>query len=159
MSKPTPEQVEAVGLNLRRISHGLKRHMAILLSAEGLTFPQMTLLRVICHKQNPTLADVTGELHLAPSTVSGIVKRLERDGLVERLPDPDDLRVYRLRITAKADKMLRETFVTYNQHLARILSHFSERELAALDDALRKLSIWVEQEVPTRPERKDTYHG
>ncbi|HKM39603.1 MAG TPA: MarR family transcriptional regulator [bacterium] len=150
MTEATPNQVERVGWYLRHISRCLDRDMAFLLSREGLTFAQMLVLRQIKASQCTTLAELTDQLKWAASTLSGIIKRLERDGLVERLPDPSDLRVYRLCITPKAHQVLEVTCKAYNEHLAGILSHFQGEELTALITGLEGLWRAVRKEQPQR---------
>lgn len=141
--------VERVGRHLREINHALKRHYAVLLCSEGLTFPQMVVLRRITEKGETTLAEITGELQLAASTLSGIVKRLERDGLIEKVADPNDLRVFRLRALPKAQELLARAMDIYKVHLGRVLGHFSPEELVSLVACLEKLSEAIVQETPT----------
>lgn len=150
MSPVPPEQVDQVGYYLRRIFRCLDRDLAFLLSQEGLTFPQMVVLRYIRAKDGTTLAELAETLQWAASTLSGIISRLERDGLITRQPDPADLRIYRLRITAKAKAILGKTYRTYNDHLGCILAHFSPREIEVLLTSLRRLWQAVQQEQPGR---------
>lgn len=150
LSELTAKNVEQVGYYLRNVFRCLDRDTAFLLSQEGLTFAQMVVLRHISSCDGTTLAELTGSLKWAASTLSGIIKRLERDGLVERLADPTDLRVYRLRITDKAHQVLEATCLAYTDHLASILSHFTPEELAMLIASLKKLWQAVQKEQPSR---------
>lgn len=45
------------------------------------------------------LGEIGRALDLGPSSLSGLVDRMERSGLVQRVPDPDDGRAARLRLT------------------------------------------------------------
>ncbi len=45
------------------------------------------------------LGDLAGELDTTPRNVTGLVDHLERDGLVERVPDLEDRRSVRARLT------------------------------------------------------------
>ena len=45
---------------------------------------------------------------VAPITVARLVDRLEAQGLVERCTDPDDRRIWRLRLTPAAAPLLRD---------------------------------------------------
>ena len=150
LSKMPAGEVEQVGYYLRSIFRRLDRDMAFLLSQEGLTFAQMVVLRHIRAQDGTTLAELTDNLQWAASTLSGIIKRLERNGYLERLADPTDLRVNHLRITDKAHHILEKTCCTYNDHLADVLSHFRPDELALLLSSLQKLWQAVQQEQPCR---------
>lgn len=46
------------------------------------------------------LGDVGRALDLSASSLSGLIDRMNRSGLVERVPDSDDGRAFRLRLTA-----------------------------------------------------------
>ena len=46
---------------------------------------------------------------VAPITVARLVDRLEEQGLVERCTDPNDRRIWRLRLTKAAEPLLRDT--------------------------------------------------
>ncbi|MFI5283169.1 MAG: MarR family winged helix-turn-helix transcriptional regulator [Candidatus Dormibacterales bacterium] len=45
------------------------------------------------------LGDLAHNLDSSPRNITGLVDHLERDGLVERVPDPDDRRSIRARLT------------------------------------------------------------
>jgi DNA-binding MarR family transcriptional regulator len=47
------------------------------------------------------LGDLAEGLDSTPRNITGLVDHLERDGLVERVPDPDDRRSVHARLTAK----------------------------------------------------------
>lgn len=155
MAAPPEKHVEAIGYHLREINHMLKRHLAVLLAAEGLTLPQMIVLRKIRERGEITLGEIAADLHLAPSTLSGIIKRLEREGLVEKEVDPHDLRIVRLRASPKADSIIQRTSSIYNTHLSAVLSHFTAEELDILLSSLRKLKGYVEEEDPSKLLRGD----
>jgi DNA-binding MarR family transcriptional regulator len=69
-----------------------------------LTPPQVLALQVLVEALRETgaglsLSDLSRRMALAHSTVSGIVTRLERRGLVQRTPRPDDRRFVRIELT------------------------------------------------------------
>lgn len=150
LSRVPAEQVDQAGYYLRNIFRRLDRDLTFLLSQEGLTLSQMVVLRHVRVKDDTTLVELAETLQWAPSTISGIISRLERDGFLRRQPDPDDLRVYRLRITKKAETVLERTCRTYSEHLASILAHFSPEEMKNLLTGLHNLWQAVQQEQPCR---------
>lgn len=73
----------------------------------SLTAPQLQALQVIVEhlRQAGTglsLSDLSEKMGLAHSTVSGIVSRLERDGVLRRAPRPDDRRYTKIELTDQA---------------------------------------------------------
>lgn len=155
MPNLSAEEIEQVSYYLCNIFRRLDRDMAFLLSKEGLTFAQMLVLRYIRDRGGTTLAELTEELHWSASTLSGIIKRLERDGYIKRQSDPADLRVYRLKITNKAYHILEKTCCIYNDHLTSIASHFQTEEFSLLLLSLQKLWHAVQQEQPCRNQEGD----
>ena len=77
--------------------------------AEGLTHVQHQLLVAIKgHHENqpPTMGDLAGYLLLRPHSTVELVDRAEAAGLVERMPDGEDGRVVRVRLTADGEEIL-----------------------------------------------------
>jgi DNA-binding MarR family transcriptional regulator len=98
--------------------------------AEGLTHVQHQLLVAIKgHPGNrpPTVGDLAGYLLLRPHSTVELVDRAEAAGLVERIPDLDDGRIVRVRLTSEGDRVLQKLT---RAHLDRL------HELAAVLDAL-----------------------
>jgi DNA-binding MarR family transcriptional regulator len=77
--------------HLRAIRLILKRPIAEAIAGSGLTAPQVGVLKALVGG-GLSLKELSARLGLAHSTVSGIVDRLERRGLVRREPDARDRR-------------------------------------------------------------------
>jgi len=74
----------------------------------GLTAPQAKLL---VHLDEPCrMSDLAGQQSCDPSSITSLVDRLERDGLVKRVADPDDGRVRLVTLTA-AGRRMRQRFL------------------------------------------------
>ena len=98
--------------------------------AAGLTHVQHQLLVAIKGHPGgrpPTVGDLAGYLLLRPHSTVELVDRAEAAGLVERMPDPDDGRVVRVRLTATGDRILHKLT---RAHLDRL------HELAVVLDEL-----------------------
>ncbi len=98
--------------------------------AEGLTHVQHQLLVAIKGHPGdapPTVGDLAGYLLLRPHSTVELVDRAEAARLVERVPDPDDGRVVRVRLTRTGDRILHKLT---RAHLERL------HELAVVLDEL-----------------------
>ena len=96
--------------------------------AEGLTHVQHQLLVAIKgHRGDlpPSVGDLAGYLLLRPHSTVELVDRAAAAGLVERVPDPDDGRMVRVRLTADGEEILQQLT---RAHLDRL------HELAAVLD-------------------------
>jgi DNA-binding MarR family transcriptional regulator len=107
----SPEQelrreAEAIVDHLRAIRLILKRPIAEAIAASGLTAPQVGALKALAGGDPQSLKDLCSRLGLAHSTVSGIVDRLERRGLVRRETDPQDRRLTRIVVTDEVKTFL-----------------------------------------------------
>jgi DNA-binding MarR family transcriptional regulator len=73
----------------------------------GLSFSRYEALSLLHFSPDGTLplAKTSERLLLHPSSVTGTIDRLARDGLVERLPHPTDRRVTLARITPAGDRL------------------------------------------------------
>lgn len=58
------------------------------------------------HEVGPTIGDVADYLLVRPHSAAELVSRAHAAGLVERLSDPDDARIVRLRLTKLAERKL-----------------------------------------------------
>lgn len=98
----------------------------------GLTIQQLRVLMLLDLDNGAAQHDIAEKLGIGLATVTGLVDRLERRGLVIRVPDASDRRVRRA-VLSPAGRELVDRIVLVGQELR-------ERLLAAIDiDALRGL--------------------
>jgi len=76
---------------------------------------------------------------MSPAAMSGYVDRLERAGLVERTPNPNDRRRQGLSVTAEGDRVLRSVKSRRTAWLAARLEGLTPEELGAIDNAVEPL--------------------
>ncbi len=76
--------------------------------------------------------DLAERLHLEKSTVSRLAADLERAGLLARERDPDNRRLYRLRLTAQGLAMHRHMRGAFDGHFHRWLQSMTPQEIEGL---------------------------
>ena len=92
----------------------------------GLTGTQhQLLLAVRGHGQAPSIGDVAEHLLLRHHSVVELVDRAVAAGLLERVHDPGDLRVVRLRLTRTGRRKVEALAATHLEELSRLRSHFA----------------------------------
>ena len=84
---------------------GMKRSSAKLVDL-GLSPGAYNLLRVLGGRDDMTIADVRKALRVESATVSTLVVRMERDGLIQKEPSRHDKRASVLKATAHATTLL-----------------------------------------------------
>jgi MarR family transcriptional regulator, transcriptional regulator for hemolysin len=94
--------------DLLTILSGVARHTRMCAHQEyGLTAPFIVLAQLERQPDVPQ-SELAAVAEMAPITIARLVDRLEELGLVKRCPDPEDRRVWRLRLTPAAAPILRE---------------------------------------------------
>jgi DNA-binding MarR family transcriptional regulator len=95
-----------------------------------ITPPQWFALSTLASEQDLPIGTLAQRLAFDASVVTGIIKRLEQHGLVERVHDRTDYRLVRLHLTAEGQELthtLAAVATAFNQLLLQGLSQ-EERE-------------------------------
>lgn len=92
VSSTHPHLVDEVMQNLRRIVKALQEYSSSVEKQFGLTGPQLWALWELSRRGPLSLKALAERMHLDPSTVTGVVDRLHKRGLVLRAPDSEDRR-------------------------------------------------------------------
>ena len=78
------------------------------------------------------LGDLADDLESTPRNITGLVDHLERDGLVERIPDPADRRSVHARLTAKGRSTIEGIWKEGVEHQFEIVEGISKDDLGQL---------------------------
>jgi len=89
------------------------------------------------------LSELGKQLDVTKGNITGLIDRMERDGLAKRKDDPRDRRVIRANITAKGKKVLRDIQPVKDQWGTRVFDGFTVREKKELDALLHRLMAKV----------------
>lgn len=135
-TETTLETTEAMRIAaFRAVIRSFLRTSEHLARAHGLTPRRHLLLLMIKGapdgSEQSTVTDLAERLQLAQSTVTELVGRAERAGLVKRERSENDLRVAHLRLTPEGERRL-----ALSVHGLEEERHELRRRLDALDEAL-----------------------
>ena len=111
----------------------------------GLTPQQGQLLCVLMGKPYG-MGELGATLGLAKSSLTGLVDRTERNGLVRREQDPQDMRAVRVALTAQGRRLAEEFYVETCKRVEKLPAALSAAERDALAGLLGR--IIVDNEVP-----------
>ena len=98
----------------------------------------MALMYLAKSERPPSQREIAEHLSITPAATTGILKRLEQDGYIERCAAKDN-RYNEIRITEQGREivsMSREAFLEVDRDM---LSGFSEDELLTLTDMLARI--------------------
>jgi DNA-binding MarR family transcriptional regulator len=112
----------------------------------GLSATQTSTLATVAHRGPLTLGDLAAREHVTPPTITRVVDKLEREGLVLRVPDPRDGRVVMVSLTAAGEAWVAETRSRKTAWLAERLQDLPGADLRCLADSARILTHLTEAE-------------
>ncbi len=107
----------------------------------NLTSPQLTVIKVLETFGDVSLSELSERIRAQNSTVTGIIDRMEREGLVKRERSKEDRRVVHIRLTAKGLGLARDIPVEPMEilrHAILSLSTTEGRELVKISTKLAK---------------------
>jgi len=91
---------------------------------------------------------------LEPSTMTGLIDRMERDGLVKRVPDAEDRRVLKIFLT-DAGRTIKDTVASkVDNVMSQVLSGIDEADVGHLKETLRKVLANIHEENIDEPAEK-----
>jgi DNA-binding MarR family transcriptional regulator len=109
------------------------------LAPYGLTPTQFFLLTALYEEDGLLISVLARKVALDRATLTGLLDRLERDGLTERRADPEDRRAIRVHLTAKAAELREELTELYHDNNGMFLSLLSREEKEVFERVVNKL--------------------
>ena len=139
--------VEGIVERIQGIEKRLRAVMDETLDDHGLSYGEWKLLCSLRRTpdRTSTPGDLSAKLELSSGAMTNRLDRLEREGLVRRLPDPRDRRGVRVELTDEGDNSWIESTNTQAIKEALIASALTKREQHQLNGLLRKLMLALEE--------------
>lgn len=124
---------------VRALVEGLSKSARAVEDRTGVTNAQLFLLQQIRDGRHLTVNDLAKRAMTTQSTVSIVLSRLEKKGLVKRTRSPVDRRSVVLQLTTMGKRLLRRSPRPATSEVLRSLSRLSRDELRALTRGLDAL--------------------
>ena len=157
---------EKVLMAIVRAAEIFKRAHSGVFGKYDLSFPKYNVLRVLEASENGRnkISDVSRIMLVPGANMTGLARRLEKNGFITRKSDPRDERVTILEITPKGRKTLQQIEAEKNEWLEVILKSFTTEEKLDLLGKVKRLiisSVQGVEEALSRhaPSRTSTYSG
>lgn len=129
----------SLGYLLARSRTKLARALDVELAAHGITHAQGSIILMLASGRYSTAAELARELYVDSASMTRIVDRLQKRGMLVRMPRSDDRRIIDLRLT-DAGRCLGGTLPgLYAEVLNRSFAKFSAEEIRQLRLLLCKL--------------------
>jgi DNA-binding MarR family transcriptional regulator len=94
--------------SLRRIFKKIQDYSHEVFNKFGITGPQLWTLKTIYQSDGLPMGELSERMYLHPSTISGVVDRLEKKGYVLRDRGERDRRVVNVRLTPRGKSLARK---------------------------------------------------
>ncbi len=127
--------------------HGLQRASKRMEASLGITGPQRLVLRIVGRFPGLSAGALAHVVQLHPSTITGILQRLVRRGLLVREQDPEDNRRVRLRLKPRGQAFTRMSQGTVERAVKQVLGlttaprvRAASEILSAVGDALKEIN-------------------
>jgi|SRR5712664_829459 len=124
------------------LDHRLQSASKRMKATYGITGPQRLVVRFVGRSPGISAGALAEMLHVDPSTLTGVLRRLESRGVLHRRPDPKDARRALLGLTPRGRHVDALRIGTVEQAVRRVLERMpedvlpAERILAALTSEL-----------------------
>ena len=122
--------------------HALDVRSKRMMQSIGVTGPQRLVIRLVGQKPGQTASDIAEMLGKHPSTLTGVLARLEQRGLILREVDAEDRRRARFTLTVGGKKIDRERRGTVEAATRRALTRLDAPAVEAL---LGGMNVLVEE--------------
>lgn len=133
--------------SLHRIGHMLKHSMSQQFNPLNLTGPQGMMMGILSHDGEMKISNLSEKLGLSNSTVSGIIDRLEKQGLVERTRSTEDRRVVYVKVSTEFQTNSKKNFCKIEETFERIMKKATTEEINTIQTGLDTLEKLMNKEI------------
>lgn len=141
MSQPVNRNfaIAEIMQSLRRIFKAIQDYSQEVSKKFGITGPQLWALKTIYANGNISLGELSKKMYLHPSTITGVVDRLEKKGYVLRDRGQRDRRVVKLQLTPKGRRLIGQAPNPAQGKMIHGLRKLRREELNLIYDSVKKL--------------------
>ena len=130
--------------SLRRITRSIALHSRRLSAESSITSPQLVCLRTVIEKGPLTATAISREIHVSPSTIVGVLDRLEDKGLVLRERSKEDRRIVFVSATESGRELAQNTPSPLQQKLSEALKQLPESEQLQITLSLERVMALID---------------
>ena len=112
----------------------------------GITYPQYLVLMVLWEEDNLTVNDIARKLILNTNTITPLLKRMEQQGIVERMRSDEDERKVLVQLTTKGCELKEEAARIPESLVGRLAnSELDLDELIHLKESLNSIIRFLDK--------------
>lgn len=128
---------------LSRASKVLLEEANKLIEKHGLNPTEFAVLELLYHKGRQPIQKIGQKILLTSGSMTYVVDKLEKRGLIERVYCTEDKRITYMSITCKGNELIDEIFPQHAKNIQNIMSALSPDEQEQAIILLRKLGLSI----------------
>lgn len=125
--------------SLRRIFKSIQDYSQEVSNKFGVTGPQLWALKTISKNEKLSLGELSKKMYLHPSTITGVVDRLEKKGYVVRDRGQQDRRVIKVQLTPEGKRLVRKAPNPAQGKMIYGLRRLGKGKLKLIYDSIQEL--------------------
>ncbi|KPH75209.1 MULTISPECIES: MarR family winged helix-turn-helix transcriptional regulator [Bacillaceae] len=115
------------------------------ISSHGMRTSDFTVLEALYHKGQQTIKQITQSVLINTGSITYVIDKLEKKGLLERTPCKDDRRVVYIQLTDQGIKLMEEIFPLHQQVIENVFEGVTNEEKKIVIDVLKRVGKKSEQ--------------
>ncbi|KYG32472.1 MarR family transcriptional regulator [Alkalihalobacillus trypoxylicola] len=121
------------------VAQMIKQKGREILTEFPITPPQFIALQWLSENGDLTIGELSSKMHLACSTTTDLIDRMEKNKLVERVKDQNDRRVVRIHMLNIGQEIIEEVVHQRQEYLREVLNNFSKEDVDFLEKSMKVL--------------------
>lgn len=136
------KQVELISETITKIAQNLRITPIVDRVKPGLTASQLMILLILHDTKNGELSisALAKEVGVTLPSVSGVIDRLYKEKIVERIRDKNDRRLVLVRLTEKGKEITANLLKTLKNLIAKVLNNMSDDEITNISKSVETVS-------------------
>lgn len=122
----------------RRAANTISKQEFELIKKHGLTVGQFGVMEALYNKGDLRIQDLIEKLLSTSGNMTVVIRNMERDGYVERIPDPFDRRACRVHLTPIGHNIIEKILPEHYDNIGQIFSALTPAEQEQLATLLKK---------------------
>lgn len=135
---------DSLGYQVNHLARLLAQALHDRIAPLGVTPGQFAQLLALYEEDGLTQTELCSRVRIEQPTMANTLRRMERDGLIERVPDPSDGRQSRIALTARAYRIQEDLYEAARQVNSVATRDLSAEETTAVLRAVGKAIVNLE---------------
>jgi len=128
-----------------RLRKKFLRRGPVVLAHDKITVPQIFVLELLAQRESCNMGDLAEDLSISTSAATGLVNRMLKAGLIERMREQKDRRIVKVKGTKKGDTIIKRLIDQRRRAVMEIFSKISRQDRGKYIDILEKICRILEQ--------------